>query len=947
MRHLPMMVHAALLGVACHSTQTVTVVPVQPKAAERVSAPNRVRSPLEVGVEHLARSRYREAEEELAKATAGKDRATAQLALAEVRLATGRYSEVIPLLIEAQAAGASEEACARLGAEAERKTGNLAAAETRLTSLPDLAKARDARLLLGEILFERGGKKAAETVLMSLIEDYQSGRIAENDGHGLALVGRAAHLLRSARDANQAFNESEQAGQADLQTLLWRSELFLEKYDPGHAEEVLKEALAGAPNSPEALVSMAQVRLAQTYDFDEAERLARRALQINPNLTSARFVLAGIALRDLELERAEQEIRTGLAVNPRDLELLSLRAAVRLLSDDAVGFDAARSAVTAINPTYTRMYEIIGDYAEWEHRYDEIVRLMREAVLIDGQDAAVRAALGINLIRAGDDASGTSQLELSFDEDPFNVRVYNTLNLYKDIIPSEYETVKRGNFILRYHKGDTPVLERYLPGLLDRAWNAMVKRYGFTPQIPVGVELYPNREHFAIRTSGLPNVGIQGVCFGQTLASVAPGSERFNIGMTLWHELSHVFHIQLSKSHVPRWFTEGLAEWETLANRQEWRREHDADLYDALRRDRIPHLQEMNRAFTRAEDMRDMATAYYASSRIMVLIQRRYGESRIARMLALWGQGKRTPQVIEEALGTTEERLDAEIRTFLHQELVRFDSQFMPIRRGLAGDSKASQVPAEKRDPKTNCGVAFDALAARDLKEASRAIEEALRQAPKLPDARFLEARLALARGKVGDARTLIEALIASGSDGYEPQMLLATVAERLKDLVGMKRALEAAHSFDPLASEALGELVGLFREAGDKASELEALRKLAILEEHEPAIHQRLLRLLNDAHQYSEAVRFGEGAIYLDMMGVLTHQLYAEGLLGANRRQDALFELETAVICPGTPEALADAHAQLAETLILMGDRNRAKREVELARKLFAENSRLKRITL
>ena len=33
--------------------------------------------------------------------------------------------------------------------------------------------------------------------------------------------------------------------------------------------------------------------------------------------------------------------------------------------------------------------------------------------------------------------------------------------------------------------------------------------------------------------------------------------------MTLWHELGHVFPIQMSKNHVPRWFTEGLTEYET------------------------------------------------------------------------------------------------------------------------------------------------------------------------------------------------------------------------------------------------------------------------------------------------------------------------------------------------------------------------------------------------
>ena len=46
--------------------------------------------------------------------------------------------------------------------------------------------------------------------------------------------------------------------------------------------------------------------------------------------------------------------------------------------------------------------EIVGEYAEWEHRYDEIVSMMREAVRIDDQDARAHAQLGLNLIRNGD-----------------------------------------------------------------------------------------------------------------------------------------------------------------------------------------------------------------------------------------------------------------------------------------------------------------------------------------------------------------------------------------------------------------------------------------------------------------------------------------------------------------------------------------------------------------
>src|SRR5690606_6835496 len=460
----------------------------------------------------------------------------------------------------------------------------------------------------------------------------------------------AAHLLRSPRDANDAFNAAESAGAKHLAMLLWRAELFLEKHDPGHAEEVVREALEVAPNHPDVLIWLARVRLEQAYDFDAADRLARRALAVNSRHPGARTVLAGIALRDMELERAAQEVALGLQARPDDLELLSMRAAERFLADDVRGFGAATQAVLARNPGYSRVHQVVGEYAEGEHRYTDIVNMMEEAVRIDPGDANAHAALGLNLIRAGEEDAGVVSLRTAFDLDPFNVRVFNTLNLYEKAIQQDYVSVDRGKFRIRYPKAEKELLDRYIPDLLERAHAKMVGHCGIEPETPIGIELYATREHFAVRTSGLPRTAIQGVCFGRTLASLGLAGGKFNLGLTLWHELAHVFHIQLSKYHVPRWFTEGLAEYETLAERTEWSRELDPNLFEALRENRVPEVQAMSRAFTRAEQMSDVATAYYASSKILTMMVEEYGMPKMRGMLVGWGEGKRTPAIFDGVL---------------------------------------------------------------------------------------------------------------------------------------------------------------------------------------------------------------------------------------------------------------------------------------------------------
>ena len=167
--------------------------------------------------------------------------------------------------------------------------------------------------------------------------------------------------------------------------------------------------------------------------------------------------------------------------------------------------------------------------------------------------------------------------------------------LYTRWIPQQYEGGQESIFNVRYPKDEKAILERYVPRMLGEAWGSMKMHYMFAPAVPVAVEMYLDREHFSVRTSGLPNIGIEGVCFGHVVAAMSPKSEPFNWGNVLWHELAHVFAIQLSKYHVPRWFTEGLSEYETMIRRPEWQRELDPELYLALKDRKLPGALAMNR----------------------------------------------------------------------------------------------------------------------------------------------------------------------------------------------------------------------------------------------------------------------------------------------------------------------------------------------------------------
>jgi cellulose synthase operon protein C len=885
----------------------------------------------------VSRGDYALAEKELASVKGGPERADALLAAARIQLLEGRYADAIATAKTAAGLGkdARNEAAAVRG-QALADQGRTAEAIAALKEVEGEDGARRARLLLGELLIRSGRRADARAPLLTIIDDYNSDKITQNDAVGLTFVGRAAHLLRSPRDANDAYNAAEKAGGKKLvETLLWRAELFLDKYDPGHAGEVVKEALKLAPRDPLAHVAMARVKLENAMDFDGAESEVTQALEVDPTLASAYFVRAGLALRDMEITAADQAADQGLKTDPSDLDLLSMKAAIRFLADDPAGFDAMKAKVFAIDPSFSSFYGIVGEYAEWEHRYDDIVRMMGEATRIDKNDAKAFATLGLNLIRAGDDAGGITALQRAWEKDKFNVRVYNTLNLYEKDIAHDYETVRGPVFNIRYDKDEKAILERYVPRMLDEAWKSMVERYGFTPKTPVGIELYADTQSFSIRTSGLPNVGIQGVCFGKTLAAMSPSAAPFNWGNVLWHELGHVFAIQLSKNHVPRWFTEGLSEYETIVRRPEWQREEDPALFAAFTAGRIPAVESFNKAFTHVDDIEDVTMAYYAASQILVFIAKEFGFPKVVAMLPKWGAGERTPQVVREALGIGPDELDRRFRAWLGPRLERYTKQFVPDMHVPPLDDARKAARAAPNDAKKQVQLALALYGDGQKQEGDAVLAEALRLDPKEPNAGYLQVRLALKERNVPEAERLLDKMIADGHDGYAVRMKLADLAEHRKDPAGEKKNLEAASKLDPSQAEPLQGLYDLAHKANDKEGELAALSKLAMIDQHDRKVWNLLLEHLEEKGAWEEAAKVGEGAMFVDVKNPKTHRLYARALARTGRFLSAVYELNSALVCKPKPKDEAAIYDALAQAYDKLGEADFAKQAREYQRQI------------
>src|SRR5690606_18811116 len=169
-------------------------------------------------------------------------------------------------------------------------------------------------------------------------------------------------------------------------------------------------------------------------------------------------------------------------------------------------------------------------------------------------------------------------------------------------------------------------------------------------------------------------------------------------------------------------------------------------------------------------------------------------------------------------------------------------------------------------------------------------LKKVLAVRPDLPDAVYLAGQVALERREadvaLGHARRLVEL----GQDGYWTQAMLGEALGAQKQTEQAKRALEAAHRFDPTQAEPLLALPRIARAAGDVDADIAALSKLAQLEQHGGGLFARLFELLTLKGRHQDIVSLGETALWADVSNFEVHYLLAMALEQTGQAKRALF---------------------------------------------------------
>jgi tetratricopeptide (TPR) repeat protein len=896
---------------------------------------------LDGGREKLVAGDYKAAIAELGRVS-GKDRSAARLLLARAQLETGDYAaaEVTATSI-AQAKDAQAVAARLLLAQVRRTVGKNAEAQRDLEALnKERPGDRQVRWQLALARREVGDVKGAEQLLQLTLDDFDAQKIDVENPEEAYWLAETARYLAQHQLANDSFREATKLRPQMTEAGVAWAELFLEKYASELAEQTLEEVFKVNPNHADAHAMMAAVIMEKSYDLAAVRHHLAAAFAVNPKQVRGLLVRAAIEIDQNQWPRALATLTQVLAINPQHLEALSLRATIAWLRDDRSGYEADRQRVLQLNPAYAEFFRIVARSAVREHRYLAAVELQKEAVKLDPKAYAAMADIGLGYLRLGMETEGVDWLKKAWAGDKYNVRTFNTKNLFERKIPKEYGFQTTKSFKIRYHKDEKPVLSRYLEPTMERAFADMVARYGFAPKQPVILELFADREDYAIRTVGLPDLGALGVCFGQVITAMSPANGDINWGMVLWHELAHVFAIQLSDSRVPRWFTEGLSEYETLIARPEWRRENDADLYGALANKTLPSIADLNAEFMQP-DASAVVVAYYLSAVTVEYLVQTYGFGKIVEALKLFAKGKESPEVLALITGKKIVELDAAFRVYLEKRLAPYAGTFKLPTRGLDDLTKLEiAVSAAPRDAMAHARLALGNYYAGDAPKAGISAKAALAIDPKQPIARYIQAEIALGTGDVATAKQLLTAMVEGGIDSFELRRRLAQIAQGEGNSVEVEKQLCAAKKLDPERSYPYQALAQLYKRGGKIAESLAELEQFVFLEQMDLAPLKELIAEYGKLSKWAKVRTYGEMALYISPADADVLLALGRAYLELGQPDKAIFTYDSALLVRPELRRPALAHLGRAKALAAQGKTKDAKAALAAALRTEPENA-------
>ncbi len=678
--------------------------------------------------------------------------------------------------------------------------------------------------------------------------------------------------------------------------------LFAEKYNQADATRELNAALALNPNAAEVHTALGQLSL-DAFEIDVARASAERAFQINPQLLAARHLLADIHLANFDPRAATLVLHDALKLDPHAEETLG-RLAAAYASIDGPGktspdtrFGKLAAEVNARNPHAGRFYESLADALDRLRRWPAAADYYQEAINRMPQRIRPPGQLGMMLMRLGEEDRAKTVLDGAFRDDPFNVRVNNTLKVLE--VLEGYQTLETEHFRIRYDAEKDAVTPRAMAAWLEEVYPQLVKQMGFAPEGKSLFEVFSSARNtdghgwFSARMVGLPRIHPIGACAGKIVALQSPteGKQRFNWARVLKHEFVHVINLQQTDFNIPHWFTEALAVLnEGYPRPQAW----NELLVDSHAKDKLFNLGTINLGFIRPHSSDEWTLAYCQAELYAEYMLERFGDDAIAKMLAAYADNLTTPEALDRAFSVPQADFEQGYRQFVENVVASAPVARKSVEPNLLQLQKA--LGKKPDDPQLLGQMAYVQLGRRNYPQARRAADAALRLDESCALAQYVRARLHLLVGENAEALQRLTGAIDRENPQENALSLLAGLKLKAEDYAAAADLYELGARHDPGNIKWVKSLAAVYLRAGDDQKLAAALTQLAEVDADDFSIRKKLAQLARAEGDTEAVARWTREAVHIDTRDVDVHVWRAEALAAQQLHAEAAEAYEWAV---------------------------------------------------
>ncbi|HVY80774.1 MAG TPA: tetratricopeptide repeat protein [Steroidobacteraceae bacterium] len=661
-----------------------------------------------------------------------------------------------------------------------------------------------------------------------------------------ATQAEAAWAIGDVRRANDLFRAVVQAEDNAVRPKVRWGRLYLDTHQYGEASGLFREALDLAPDDVYAKLAVARL-MSETFDGDARRLVAQIIDKGGDKVLEAHLLAARMDLDDGHYGAAERSLQRAIALAVEQkqppLEAYELLAALDLLRGDRESRRWIDKAL-AYNPHYGGVYETLAHYEVMRRRYTEANDWLKRAVEVQPERWSAQAELGVNLLRLGDIDGSQAALQRAYSGDPFSATTVNTLRVLDKLKDFAVERATSPDIVMRLDRKEADALRPYVEKVARESITTFSRRYSFTPQQAVNIEMYPNHDDFAVRTAGLPGIGLLGVTFGYLVAMDSPSGRStgdFHWGSTLWHEMAHVFTLSITDHRVPRWLSEGISVFE------EWRTGPTPGIavspraLDVFHDGKFLPVATLDEGFIRPDYPDQVQVSYMQSGLTCYFIEQRWGFDKLVALLRQFTKETTTAAAVEATFKMSPSDFDKELAKFLNERFAKYLAdpkawqQAMQAAHQAAGESKWADV-----------------------------IEPARRAVDLFPDYTLsgspwlLLARAYDETGKRADALGALQRYRELG--GWDPDALrkLATWLDEAKQPQKSLEVLNALTLIAPLDASLHAQLGERYNADGKAADSLREYKVLLALDAHDnAAANFGIARALNSLGDRAQSRRY------------------------------------------------------------------------------------------